>query len=365
MKKHRYIISGGGTGGHIYPAVAIAEELKKRFPEAEFLFIGAKGKMEMEKIPQLGYNIKGLWISGIQRKFDLKNFLFPFKLIFSLLQSVAIMIKFQPSMAIGTGGFASAAALKAASWLSIPTLIQEQNSYAGITNKWLAPGAKSICVAYENMDAYFPEAKIKLTGNPIRLNLLNQKLSSEEAKQKLGLSTGQQAVFVVGGSLGSQRINELIAEKLNWFQSHHIQVIWQTGQLYYERYKDLENDSVKVLKYIEDMNLTYAASDVIISRAGAGSVSELAIVGKPVLFIPSPNVAENHQVKNAEAIVDKDAALMLEEHNLDKEFDDIMHKLTSDIELQENLSHNFKKLAKPNATKEIVDEIERIEKPRS
>lgn len=360
MKKHRYIISGGGTGGHIYPAVAIAEEISERYPEAEFLFVGAKGKMEMQKIPQLGYEIKGLWISGIQRKLDFKNLLFPVKLIYSLFQSILIMIKFQPTMAIGTGGFASAAALKSASWLGIPTLIQEQNSYAGITNKWLAPGAKSICVAYENMEAYFPKNKIKITGNPIRLNLLNQNLSSDEAKLKLSLSTDKQSVFIVGGSLGSQRINELIADKIEWFNSQNIQLIWQTGQLYYERYKHLESTDIKVLKYVEDMSLTYAASDVIISRAGAGSVSELALVGKPVLFIPSPNVAENHQVKNAESIAVKNAALVLEEHELEDNFNDVMLKLITDIKLQESLSYNYKQLAKPNATKEIVDEVERI-----
>lgn len=365
MTKHRYIISGGGTGGHIYPAIAIAEELKQRFPDAEFLFVGAKGKMEMEKIPQLGYTIKGLWISGIQRKLDLKNLLFPIKLIFSLLQSVVIVLKFKPSMAIGTGGFASAAVLKAASWVGIPTLIQEQNSYAGITNKWLASGAKSICVAYDNMEAYFPASKIKLTGNPIRLTLLNQNLKAEEAKLQLNLSNEKQSFFVVGGSLGSQRINELIAEKLNWFQSHDLQVIWQTGQLYYERYKDLATQDIKVMKYIEDMNLTYAASDFIISRAGAGSVSELALVGKPVLFIPSPNVAENHQVKNAESVVSKDAALLLEEHEIDEKFEKLMDQLISDIDLQAELGKNFKMLGKPHATKEIVDEIVKFENPGS
>lgn len=365
MTKHRYIISGGGTGGHIYPAVAIAEELKQRFPDAEFLFVGAKGKMEMEKIPQLGYTIKGLWISGIQRKLDLKNLLFPIKLIFSLLQSVVIVLKFKPSMAIGTGGFASAAVLKAASWLGVPTLIQEQNSYAGITNKWLASGAKSVCVAYENMENYFPASKIKFTGNPIRLTLLNQNLTTEEAKLELDLSNKKQSLFVVGGSLGSQRINELIAEKLDWFQTHDLQVIWQTGQLYYERYKDLATQDIKVMKYIEDMNLTYAASDFIISRAGAGSVSELALVGKPVLFIPSPNVAENHQVKNAESVVSKDAALLLEEHEIDEKFEKLMDQLISDIDLQAELGKNIKMLGKPHATKEIVDEIVKFENPGS
>ncbi len=362
MKQAKYIISGGGTGGHIFPAVAIADALKQENPETSILFIGAKGKMEMEKIPQLGYNIKGLWISGIQRKIDLSNLLFPLKLILSLIKAVFIIIKFKPNAVIGTGGFASAPTLKAAQWLGYPTLIQEQNSYAGVTNKWLSAKAKSICVAYPNMERYFPKQKLKFTGNPIRNSLLANQLNSSEAKEKLHLEQ-KLTLFVVGGSLGSQRINQLINSNLEWLISEDLQLIWQTGKIYYQTYQSKQSKSVKVKQFIEDMNLAYSAADIIISRAGAGTVSELAIVGKPVLFIPSPNVAENHQFKNAQSICDQNAGVMIEEQNLEAEFQDLMSQLITDQNLKVKLANNLKNLAKPEATQHIVDEVKRIQKP--
>ncbi|MBZ9651918.1 undecaprenyldiphospho-muramoylpentapeptide beta-N-acetylglucosaminyltransferase [Psychroflexus montanilacus] len=361
MSAKRYMISGGGTGGHIYPAIAIAEELKERYPDAKFLFVGAKDKMEMTKVPEAGFKIEGLWISGIQRKLTLTNLMFPFKLISSMLKAKKLIKSFQPNVVIGTGGFASGPLLKVASSQGIPTLIQEQNAYAGITNKWLAKDANSICVAYEGMEKFFPKQKIVVTGNPIRKDLLEVNSKKEFGLKYFQLDPTKKTLLIVGGSLGSQRINELIASQLSMFQAENLQVLWQCGKLYYDRYKSLETKAIKVLKFISKMDMAYAAADVIISRAGAGAVSELSLVGKPVLFIPSPNVAEDHQTKNARSIEDKDAALMLKESDLDDKFQEVFKSLINDIELQKRLSKNIITLAKPLATKAIVDEVERIE----
>jgi len=364
MSVKRYMISGGGTGGHIYPAIAIAEELKSRHPEAEFLFVGAQDKMEMTKVPEAGFQIEGLWISGIQRKLTLSNLLFPFKLISSLLKAKKLIKKFRPNVVIGTGGFASGPLLKAASGLNIPTLIQEQNAYAGITNKWLAKEAKTICVAYEGMHKFFPKDKLVLTGNPIRKDLLEVRSKRDKALDHFNLDRDKKTLLIIGGSLGSQRINELIASQLQLFESENLQVLWQCGKLYYERYKSNESKSLKVLEFISKMDLAYAAADMIISRAGAGAVSELSLVGKPVIFIPSPNVAEDHQTKNARSIEDKQAALMLKEADLDEKFESLFKDLIHNTKLQTQLSKNIIELAKPLATSSIVDEIERLE-PRS
>ena len=362
MNKKRYMISGGGTGGHIYPAIAIAEELKERYPDAEFLFVGAKGKMEMTKVPEAGFQIKGLWISGIQRKLTLTNLIFPLKLMSSMLKARHLIKKFNPNAVIGTGGYASGPLLKMASILKYPTLIQEQNAYAGVTNKWLAKDADSICVAYEDMDKFFPEKKIVLTGNPVRKDLLEIRSKREYGLEYFQLDPGKKTVLIIGGSLGSQRINELIAEKLTLFEDEDIQILWQCGKLYYDRYASLQKNSVKVLKFIDKMALAYSVADVIISRAGAGAVSELSIVGKPVIFIPSPNVAEDHQTKNAKSIENKNAAIMLRESNLDQKFESTFKNLINDINLQEKLSKNILALAKPQSTKDIVNQVERIEK---
>jgi len=360
MKKPRFIISGGGTGGHIYPAVAIANELKSRFPEAEFLFVGAKDKMEMQKVPQAGYAIKGLWISGIQRKLTLDNAMFPFKLLSSMWNSFRIIKSFKPDVVIGTGGFASGAVLKVASMLNIPTVIQEQNSYPGITNKLLAKKANKICVAYENLERFFPKDKMILTGNPVRQDLINE-ASKSEAIAYFKLDANKKTLLVLGGSLGARRINQLIEKELDFLLSQNIQIIWQCGKLYlndYSKYNEKEN--VQVVAFIDRMDLVYAAADVVISRSGASSVSELCIVGKPTIFIPSPNVAEDHQTKNAKAISDKNGAILIKESELETQFETIFSDLISNENKQEELSQNIKKLAKPNATKDIVEEIVKL-----
>ena len=360
MDNYRFILSGGGTGGHIYPAVAIANELKRRYPDAEFLFVGAKGKMEMEKVPQAGYEIKGLWISGIQRKLTFKNLMFPFKLISSLLEARKIVKQFKPHVAIGTGGFASGPLLRMAESSGVPCVLQEQNSFAGITNKLLAGKAEKICVAYDGMERFFPKEKIVKTGNPIRTDLVDLKEGKDEASRFFQLDGGKKTVLVLGGSLGARRINQLIEKELDFFEEKGLQVLWQCGKLYHEEYKKYGSNMVKVLAFVNRMELAYAAADVIISRAGAGSVSELCLVGKPVIFIPSPNVAEDHQTKNAMALVSKDAAIMLRENGLDAEFEQSFSDLMGSKETREKLGKNIKKMAMPKATQQIVDEIEKL-----
>ena len=312
------ILSGGGTGGHIYPAVSIANELKARYPDAKFLFVGAKDRMEMEKVPQAGYKIKGLWISGIQRSLTLKNLVFPFKLINSLWNALKVIRNFKPNIVIGTGGFASGPTLYAAKIWGVKTLIQEQNSFPGITNKLLGKKADKICVAYDNLERFFPSEKMIKTGNPVRQDILEIDSKREEAIKYFGLDTNKNILVVIGGSLGARTINNLIEKQLNWFVENNVQVIWQTGKLYYnefKKYNDLEG--VQTFDFLNRMDLTYAAADFLISRAGAGSISELCIVGKPVIFIPSPNVSEDHQTKNALAITNNNAALLLKETELE------------------------------------------------
>ncbi|WP_299837916.1 undecaprenyldiphospho-muramoylpentapeptide beta-N-acetylglucosaminyltransferase [uncultured Tenacibaculum sp.] len=359
-KSINVIISGGGTGGHIYPAIAIANEIKLRYPTARILFIGAKGKMEMEKVPNAGYEIKGLWISGIQRKLTIKNLMFPLKLISSLWNANKIIRKFKPDIAIGTGGFASGPALMMASRKRIPTVIQEQNSYPGITNKLLSKKANKICVAYDNLERFFPLEKIVKTGNPVRQDLLLIHTKREEAQEFFNLDKKKKTVLVIGGSLGARRINQLIATELDFFESQNIQIVWQCGKLYYEEYKEFgDKNYVQIHQFLNRMDLAYAAADFVISRAGASSVSELCIVGKPTLFIPSPNVAEDHQTKNAKSIVDKHGAIMLKESELNT-FPVVFETLLRDQGKQESLSENIKELALPNATSHIVNEIERL-----
>ena len=353
----RFIISGGGTGGHIFPAIAIADELKRRLPDAEILFVGAKDRMEMQKVPQAGYPIEGLWISGLQRKLSWQNLLFPLKFISSLLKSRSIIKRFKPDAVIGTGGFASGAVVKVAGQMGIPTFIQEQNSYAGITNKMLAKNAHKICVAYDAMEQFFPKEKIVKTGNPIRDGLLNIAQYRSEGLSYFHLDSQRKTLLVLGGSLGARRINQLIEQQLPLFEQLGVQALWQCGKLYYEEYKKYNSEQVRVLAFIDRMELAYAAADVIISRAGASSVSELCVVGKPVIFIPSPNVAEDHQTKNARAIADKQAAILLRESELNEQFANTFSKLIADEAQQEALSAHIKALAQPNATKDIVNLI--------
>ncbi len=354
------ILSGGGTGGHIYPAVSIANELKEKYPEAKFLFVGAKDRMEMEKVPQAGYEIKGLWISGIQRSLSLKNLAFPFKLISSLWNAHIIIKNFKPSIVIGTGGFASGPILYMANRKGVKTLIQEQNSYPGITNKLLAKKADKICVAYDGLERFFPAKKIVKTGNPVRQDLLTIEGKNNEAKAYFNLDTNKKTLVIIGGSLGARAVNNLIEKHINWLFSNNIQVIWQTGKLYYDEFKKYDKlEGVQTFAFLNRMDLTYAAADILISRAGASSISELCILGKPVIFIPSPNVTEDHQTKNALAVVNNNAALLLKESELQM-FQTMLSELVKDEKLQETLSNNIKKLALPNATKDIVKEIEKL-----
>ncbi|MFS4449167.1 undecaprenyldiphospho-muramoylpentapeptide beta-N-acetylglucosaminyltransferase [Maribacter sp. 2307UL18-2] len=360
MDNYRFILSGGGTGGHIYPAIAIADELKRRYPKAEFLFVGAKDRMEMEKVPKAGYEIEGLWITGLQRKLTLKNLMFPFKLISSLIRAGKIVSRFKPDAVVGTGGFASGPLLKVASGRGIPCLLQEQNSYAGITNKLLKDKVAKICVAYDGMEKFFPADKIIKTGNPVRGDLVESHGNVKAALEFFGLELGKPTVFVLGGSLGARRINQLIEKELGYFEEKGIQLLWQCGKLYYEEYKKYDSDTVKVLDFVSRMDLAYTTGDIMISRAGAGSVSELCIVGKPVIFIPSPNVAEDHQTKNALALVDRNAAIMIREKDLNTDFRNLFSEVFESPKKQEELKVNIKKMAMPNATKDIADEIEKL-----
>ena len=360
-KSYKIILSGGGTGGHIYPAIAIANQLKSRFPKAEFLFVGAKDRMEMEKVPQAGYEIKGLWISGIQRKLTLKNLMFPIKLINSLWKARKIVKSFKPDIAIGTGGFASGPLLYVASSKKIPCLIQEQNSYPGITNKLLAKKVQKICVAYDNLERFFPKGKIIKTGNPVRQDLLNIESKTVEAKNFFNLKHGKLTLLVLGGSLGARKINELIKSELDFFDTQNVQIIWQCGKLYYDQYKIYSNTkNMQVHSFLNNMDFAYAAADIIISRAGASSVSELCIVGKPVIFIPSPNVAEDHQTKNAMAIVNNEAAMLIKEADLEVDFKNKFTQLMQSPEKQKQLGKNIIKMALVNATKDIAEEVEKL-----
>jgi UDP-N-acetylglucosamine--N-acetylmuramyl-(pentapeptide) pyrophosphoryl-undecaprenol N-acetylglucosamine transferase len=317
--------------------------------------------MEMEMVPKAGYKIIGLWISGIQRKLTIKNLMFPFKLISSLWKARKIIKNFKPDVSIGTGGFASGPLLKVATSLGIPSLIQEQNSYPGITNKLLSKKVDKICVAYDNLDRFFPPEKLIKTGNPVRQDLLDIQDKLDEGMEYFGLQKGKQTLLVLGGSLGSKRINQLIQKEIDYFLTNNIQVIWQCGKLYYEAYKlDGHNKHIKLHAYLNRMDLAYAVADFIISRAGASSVSELCIVGKPVIFIPSPNVAEDHQTKNALSVSGKEAALLIKEEDLDVDFENKFTQLIKSKEKQDLLGNNIKKLALINATKQIADEVDKL-----
>ena len=360
MKPSKYIISGGGTGGHIYPAIAIADELKAQDPSAQIVFVGASGKMEMEKVPQAGYNIHGIWISGFQRKQLWRNILFPLKLGISLLQSLLIWVRYRPDVLIGTGGFASGPMLFMGNLMGSKTLLQEQNSYPGITNKLLTKKANAIAVAYPGMERFFPKEKISYTGNPLRSFLLQIEGLKDQALKHFGLSGNRKQLVILGGSLGAQRINELVATQLDLFNSLDLDVIWQCGKLYYDRYQQLATDRIKIYPFIKEMNLLYSIADIIISRAGAASVSELCLVGKITLLIPSPNVAENHQFHNANALVRQNAAILIEEKDLDQSFETVFRAVVESPKKQLELKKNIRLMAKPEATKEIIKMINNL-----
>jgi len=360
VKPYKVIISGGGTGGHIYPAIAIADELKSRNKQTDILFVGAENRMEMQKVPEAGYPIKGLWIAGLQRKLTVDNLMLPFKLIKSFRDCKKIIKEFKPDVVIGTGGYASAPLVRVASKRNIPSVIQEQNSYAGITNKLLSKKVDKICVAFEGMEQFFPKEKLVHTGNPVRKHIASLDINQAKARESFGLKPNKKTLLVLGGSLGAKRINELVNSSLDLFDALDLQVIWQCGQFYIDTYKDSSTEKVKVQAYISDMETAYAAADVIISRAGALSIAELCLVGKPCVFIPSPNVAEDHQTKNAQAIVNHEAAMLIKEMELDTTFASRFTKLMQSDKMQKQFSENIKKLAKPNATADIVNVVENL-----
>jgi UDP-N-acetylglucosamine--N-acetylmuramyl-(pentapeptide) pyrophosphoryl-undecaprenol N-acetylglucosamine transferase len=364
MKINRVILSGGGTGGHIFPALSIASEIKKRYPDAEILFVGALGRMEMEKIPAAGYKIVGLPVMGFPRKPGLKIFTFFNKLIQSASMAKKIVNEFKPEIAIGVGGFASGPILRAAANRKIPTLIQEQNSYAGITNKILSRKVNSICVAYDNMDRFFPSKKIILTGNPVRENLLTSIQNKNEALEYFGLTGNERVVLIVGGSLGARSVNNAVLKNLDVIAKSGVQVIWQTGAIYFERIQaeiqGKKPENLQIHQFLSRMDLAYSVADVVISRAGAGTISELCLVGKPAILVPSPNVSEDHQTKNAMALVDKDAAVMITDTEIDKKLFPVAFDLVNNTELCQLMATNIKILAKPEATKTIVDEVEKL-----
>ena len=363
MRNKRYLISGGGTGGHIFPALAIAKEIERRDTESEFLFVGASDRMEMQKIPAAGYSIKGLWISGFQRTQRLKNLSIPFKLIFSLLQSFVILLRFKPKVVIGTGGYASGPILWVASLLNIPSVIQEQNSYPGITNKILASKVSRICVAYPDLERFFPKRKIHITGNPIRAEIESGFYDRTKVFATYGLDVAKPLVLVVGGSLGSKRINETVLENISWFQDKGVQLIWQTGSLYFDRCQPAEKllaGSGRIKDFLTDMGAVLTAADVVISRAGAIALSELSALGKASILVPSPNVAEDHQKKNAMALSDRDAALLVEERHMNSELFETLDALIFDKERQVELAENCKKMHRTKAAERIVDIIEEL-----
>ena len=357
MKPSKYIISGGGTGGHIYPAIAIADELKAQNPAATIIFVGALGKMEMEKVPQAGYKIHGIWISGLQRKQLWRNILFPLKLAISLLQSIFIWLRYRPDVLIGTGGFASGPMLFVGNLFGSKTLLQEQNSYPGITNKLLAKKANAIAVAYPEMQRFFPAHKIIYTGNPVRSSLINTNDLTPKAEQHFELSKDRKTLVVLGGSLGAQRINELIAANIDYFEKLELDVIWQCGKLYYDRFKNLSTSNIKIYPFIKAMDLLYAAADIIISRAGAASVSELCLVGKPTILVPSPNVSEDHQTKNAMALVNHKAAKLVKDVDAPEVLGNEVVELINDNDKLTKLSVNIIGFGRPNAAETIANEV--------
>ena len=361
MKTLKIILSGGGTGGHIFPAIAIANEIKKMVPHADILFVGALGKMEMEKVPAAGYKIIGVPIAGFQRNFSWANFKLPFLIIKSLILTRKIIKEFKPDVVVGTGGYASGPLLKAATNNSIHALLQEQNSYAGITNKLLSKKASKICVAYEGMEKFFEKEKIVLTGNPVRQDILNTNVNRDEAIHFFNLTKTKKTILVVGGSLGARGINEAISLGLNLFTENDIQLIWQTGKVYFETAnetaKNYNNQKIKVVDFISRMDLAYAAADLVISRAGAGAISELCIVAKPSILVPLPSAAEDHQTKNAMALVNKNAAVLVKEIDANNHLVNESIDLIKQSEKLKQLSENAHCLSMPNSTHRIAIEV--------
>jgi len=357
--KRRFIISGGGSGGHVFPAIAIANALRKRIPESEILFVGARDKLEMTKVPKAGYDIEGLWISGLQRSLTWKNVMFPLKLISSLGKSRSIIRRFKPDVAIGVGGYASGPLLRMAAAARIPTLIQEQNSYAGLTNKWLAKKVDRICVAYPGMQRFFPEEKIILTGNPVRSDLANA--DREQALNHFSLELRKKTILVTGGSLGARTLNEALQGASQTLKDdENIQVIWQTGSRYQAEFAKGETaqlSNVRTMAFVDRMDLAYACADLVVCRAGAMTISELAVLGKAAILIPSPNVAEDHQTSNARILVEKNAAKMVTDKEATQQLIPTILKLIHDEEKLKKLKLNIAGFGHADATERIVDEV--------
>lgn len=370
--KLRIIISGGGTGGHIFPAVSIANAIKSKHPDADILFVGAQGRMEMQRVPAAGYPIKGLPICGFDRKNLLRNIKVLFKIWKSQRMASQILKEFKPMVAVGVGGYASGPTLNKAAAMGIPCLIQEQNSYAGVTNKLLAKKAEKICVAYEGMERFFPAEKIIMTGNPVRQNVLESKLSQEEARKSFGLDAKKKTILLVGGSLGARTINESVLQHLDLIKTSGIQYIWQTGKYYHtailEQLKKYEEENLPMLKvtdFISDMGAAYKAADLIISRAGASSISEFCLIGKPVILVPSPNVAEDHQTKNAMALVNKEAALYVKDAEAPATLLTLAVDTINDDQKLAKLSENILKLGLRNSADIIADEVIKLAQKHS
>ncbi len=360
----RAIISGGGTGGHIFPAIAIANEIKRRNPDAKILFVGAEGKMEMEKVPAAGYDIKALPIVGLKRKLSLSNLALPFKLLKSMRMAKGIIKNFNPQVAVGVGGYASGPTLKVATKLKVPSMVQEQNSFPGKTNKILAKSVQKICVAYDGLERFFPADKIVLTGNPTRKDMVTTTGKEAEGYEFYGFDPNKKTILIIGGSLGARTLNESVVANLEALKESGVQILWQCGKLYH---KSLEEQlagqnlgSIKMVQFIMRMDLAYAIADVVISRAGAISVSELCLVQKPTVLVPSPNVAEDHQTKNAMALVNKDAAMLVKDVESKEELMSTALDLLKDESRCKQMAENIGKLGKPNATQEIVDELEKL-----
>lgn len=362
-KEYRIIISGGGTGGHIFPALSIADAIKSKHPNAKILFVGADNRMEMQRVPAAGYDIVGLPIAGFDRKHLWKNIRVLWLILKSQRMAKKVIKEFAPQVAVGVGGYASGPTLKMAASMNIPTLIQEQNSYAGVTNKILAKKAKMICVAYEGMERFFPHEKLKLTGNPVRQALLDMRTNRIAAMKEMNLDPEKRCVLIVGGSLGARSINESIVNNLDIIKANpDIQFVWQTGKLYYEEMMERaakagKPDNLTITDFVSNMANALSAANLVVSRAGAGSISEFALLGKAVILVPSPNVSEDHQTKNAMALVEKDAAIYVADAKANEELlKTAVETVTDDAKLA-TLEENIEKMAKPNAAQEIADEV--------
>ncbi|MEP4534204.1 MAG: undecaprenyldiphospho-muramoylpentapeptide beta-N-acetylglucosaminyltransferase [Cyclobacteriaceae bacterium] len=359
-KTYRIMISGGGTGGHIYPAVSIAQSLKDMLSDVEILFVGAKGKMEMKKVPDAGFEIVGLWISGLQRSLSLQNLAFPFKVISSVWKSFSLIRKFKPDAVIGVGGYASGPLLFAATRKGIPTLIQEQNSYAGLTNKLLAKRVNKICVAHGGMEKYFPADKLVVTGNPVRKTILLDDSEKKSAYDFFNFSDSKKTLLVVGGSLGARSINEFILAGYKRLAESGYQVVWQTGGYYFEEMIERvgeQSENIRMFDFLREMNYAYAVADVVVSRAGALAIAELMLTGKPSILVPSPNVAEDHQTINAKALVERNAAILVADSDAKDSLIDRALTLLEDETAKADLSKNIKAMAHADASKDIANEV--------